>query len=105
MAPTRRQCLREGVAFDHLLPEVVPSVSYPSIPSKWIKSSSETVWELRQASEPPEHEAEHRERDPGLGGGTQALIVWAEATITEQPGECALDHPPARKDLEPGLWQ
>jgi hypothetical protein len=56
--------------------------------------------ELLHASEPPEHEADHGEVDPGLTGGAEPLILAAESAVAQQPGESPLDHPPSGQHVE-----
>src|SRR5579859_1762546 len=53
-----------------------------------------------EASEAAQHEADHREVDPGLAGGAEPLVILAEPPIMRKPGERALHHPPPRDDME-----
>jgi len=48
------------------------------------------------------HEADHCQRNPGLFGGGQHLIVQAQPAVPAQPGEGPLDHPAPGQHLEPG---
>ncbi len=56
--------------------------------------------ELLHASEPPKHEADHGEVDPGLTGGAEPLTLAAESAVAQQPGESPLDHPPSGQHVE-----
>src|SRR5262245_15997696 len=47
-----------------------------------------------------EHQADHAQIDPGLAGGGQELIIFAQAPVASDPGEGALHYPATREELE-----
>ncbi len=52
------------------------------------------------SSQPPQHEARHRQVNPGLAGLGQQFVVLAHTAVEIEPSEGAFDNPAPFQDLE-----